>query len=141
MAAEHLADPGRGDGRVELLVDHLFRRESGKMVSALTRVFGTHNLTLAEDVVQETLLQALRHWPFTGIPANAAGWLYQVARHKALDVIRRDASFRRITAGLGAWSDGRGSDRVDIDRIVLAHGGLVESDGRETLRRAYTWAR
>jgi len=126
VAAEHLADPGRGDGRVELLVDHLFRRESGKMVSALTRVFGTHNLTLAEDVVQETLLQALRHWPFTGIPANAAGWLYQVARHKALDVIRRDASFRRITAGLGAWSDGRGSDRVDIDRIVL--DGEIEDD-------------
>jgi hypothetical protein len=31
--------------------DHLFRRESGRMVAALTRVFGVHNLALAEDVV------------------------------------------------------------------------------------------
>jgi hypothetical protein len=35
---------------VQSLVDHLFRRESGKMVSALTRVFGPTNLDLAEDL-------------------------------------------------------------------------------------------
>jgi hypothetical protein len=29
----------------------------------------------------------------------------------------------------------------NIERIVLAHGGLVDRDGRETLRRAYAWAR
>lgn len=29
--------------------------------------------------------------------------------------------------------------RWDIERIVLAHGGLVERDGREVLRRAYAW--
>jgi len=27
--------------------DHLFRRESGRMVAALTRIFGVHNLALA----------------------------------------------------------------------------------------------
>lgn len=27
----------------------------------------------------------------------------------------------------------------DIERIILAHGGLVEADGREVLRRAYDW--
>ena len=32
--------------------DHLFRREAGRMVATLTRVFGMHNLALAEDVVQ-----------------------------------------------------------------------------------------
>jgi predicted RNA polymerase sigma factor len=62
------------------LVDHLFRRESGKMVSTLTRVFGIQNLDLAEDVVQDALLQALRQWPFAGIPKNPAARLYQVAR-------------------------------------------------------------
>jgi len=36
-------------------VEHLFRRESGRMVAALTRVFGFHNLALAEDVVQDAL--------------------------------------------------------------------------------------
>lgn len=27
----------------------------------------------------------------------------------------------------------------DIERIVLAHGEMVESDGREVLRKAYAW--
>jgi len=33
-------------------------------------------------------------------------------------------------------------DRIlkwDIDKIVLAHGGLIERDGREVVRRAYDW--
>ena len=30
--------------------DHLFRREAGRMIATLTRIFGVHNLALAEDV-------------------------------------------------------------------------------------------
>ena len=81
---------------VQSLVDHLFRRESGKMVSALTRVFGPTNLDLAEDVVQETLLLAMQRWPFDGVPGNPAGWLYQAAKNKAIDTIRRQQTFRRF---------------------------------------------
>ncbi len=68
------------------------------MVSALTRVFGTHHLALAEDVVQEALVQALRQWPFAGIPQNPAGWLYQVAKHKAIDAVRREQTLSRLNA-------------------------------------------
>ncbi len=71
------------------------------MVSALTRVFGPHNLSLAEDVVQEALLQALRQWPFSGIPKNPAGWLYQVAKNKAIDVVRREQTLSRATPDSG----------------------------------------
>ena len=45
-------------------MDHLFRREAGRMVASLTRAFGPANLALAEEVVQEALVQALRRWPF-----------------------------------------------------------------------------
>lgn len=27
----------------------------------------------------------------------------------------------------------------DFDRVILAHGGLIETDGRDVLRRAYAW--
>lgn len=37
---------------------HLFRREWGRMVAALTRIFGVHNLALAEDVVQDAFCRA-----------------------------------------------------------------------------------
>src|SRR5262245_23887619 len=59
------------------------------MVAILTRIFGTENLQTAEDVVQETLLQAMQTWKLSGPPANPAAWLFQVARNKAIDVIRR----------------------------------------------------
>ena len=75
------------------LVDHLFRRQAGKMVSTLTRILGPRHLSLVEDVVQESLVKALQQWPHTGVPANPSAWLIQVARNRALDVLRRQATF------------------------------------------------
>ncbi|HEX3183902.1 MAG TPA: sigma-70 family RNA polymerase sigma factor [Pyrinomonadaceae bacterium] len=74
------------------LVDHLFRHHSAKIVATLTRVFGSRHLDLAEDVVQDALVKALQQWPFKGVPENPAGWLTLVAKNRALDLLRRDAS-------------------------------------------------
>jgi RNA polymerase sigma factor (sigma-70 family) len=76
------------------LVDHHFRHEASRLVARLTRAFGAEHLQLAEDVVQEALLTALRSWPYRGVPDDPAAWLWRVARNKALDVLRRDASWR-----------------------------------------------
>lgn len=86
--------------QVKDLVDHLFRHKAGQMVATLTRIFGVENLELAEDVVQETLIKALRQWPYRGVPENPGGWLMQVARNQALDVIRRQMNFRNKLAAL-----------------------------------------
>lgn len=84
------------------LVDHLFRERAGQMVAWLTRIFGAAHIDLAEEVVQDALIKALQQWPFTGVPANPAGWLFQVARNGALDVLRRNAIFRERSAHLTA---------------------------------------
>ncbi len=76
---------------VEREVDHLFRERAGQMVSYLTRLLGPEHLELAEEVVQDALVKALQHWPYSGIPDNPGGWLFQVARNAALDAIRHDA--------------------------------------------------
>ena len=76
----------------EELVEHLFRHQAGRMVSTLTRILGPRNLQLAEDVVQEALVRALELWPHRGIPDNPAAWLIEVARNRALDALRREAS-------------------------------------------------
>ncbi len=73
------------------LVDHLFRREAGKMVSYLSRLFGLSRLSLAEDVVQDALCQALQSWSVDGLPDNPSAWLMRVARNRAIDLIRRDS--------------------------------------------------
>lgn len=62
------------------------------MVSTLTRVFGAEHLELVEDVVQETLMQALEQWQFRGIPDNPKAWMIQVAKNRAIDVLRRNAN-------------------------------------------------
>ena len=72
------------------LVDHLFRHESGRMVSVMTRLFGAHNLALAEDVVQEAFLKAFQEWRFNPIPPNPSAWLMVTAKNKAIDAIRRN---------------------------------------------------
>jgi RNA polymerase sigma-70 factor (ECF subfamily) len=79
---------------VNQLVDHLFRREAGKMVAVLTRTLGFDHLELAQDAMQEALLRALRTWGLGGVPANPTGWLMRVAKNRALDVIRREKNFQ-----------------------------------------------
>jgi RNA polymerase sigma-70 factor (ECF subfamily) len=78
------------NGPISTLVDHLFRHESGRMVSALTRLFGVHNLALAEDVVQEAFLKAFQEWRLRSIPPNPPAWLMTTARNRAIDAIRRN---------------------------------------------------
>jgi RNA polymerase sigma factor (sigma-70 family) len=70
--------------------EHLFRREAGRMVATVTRIFGTHNLALAEDVVQDAFCRALEVWKFRGVPENPSAWLMTTAKHRALDVLRRE---------------------------------------------------
>ena len=91
--------------------DHLFRREAGHLVAALTRIFGLGNLTLAEDVVQDAFCRALEVWPIRGVPDNPAAWLMATARHRAIDVIRRERTARTFAP--------------DVVR-VLEHGGTLD---------------
>ncbi len=60
------------------------------MVAVLTRLFGMHNLALAEDVAQDALCRALEVWKIQGIPDNPAAWLMATAKHRALDLLRRE---------------------------------------------------
>ena len=71
-------------------VNHLFRHEYGKLVSILTKTFGVNNMELAEDVVQEAMLEALKQWGYRGVPDNPVGWIYKVAKHKALNIVNRE---------------------------------------------------
>jgi RNA polymerase sigma factor (sigma-70 family) len=85
---------------VPQLIDHLFRREAGKMVSHLTKLFGLNNLNLAEDVVQDTLLKAMETWKTHGLPENPSAWLMRAARNRAIDLIRREKNFKNFTPEL-----------------------------------------
>ena len=67
----------------------MIRHEGGRVLATLVRLTG--NITLAEDAVQDAVLDALRRWPIDGVPDKPVAWLTTAARHRALDVLRREA--------------------------------------------------
>ena len=73
---------------IDSLIDHLFRHQAAQMVATLTRALGGRHLALAEEAVQDAMVTALQQWPFRGVPNDAAGWLFRVARNRALDRLR-----------------------------------------------------
>src|SRR6478609_3852706 len=99
------------------LGDHLFRREAGRLVAALTRVFGVHALALAEDVVQDAFCRALEVWKVRGVPENPSAWLMTAARNRALDVLRRERTARTLAPDA---ADAAASDDA-VDDAFAAH--------------------
>jgi RNA polymerase sigma factor (sigma-70 family) len=83
-------------------VDEQFlRRESARIVAALTRIFGVHNLALAEDVVQDACCRALEVWEAGGVPENPSAWLMATAKNRALDIIRHERTARAFAPEMG----------------------------------------
>lgn len=79
-------------------INHLFRYEYGKLVSVLTKTFGPSNIELAEDVIQDAMLEALKQWEYKGIPENPIGWIYKVAKYKAVNIVNREKYKRKYSS-------------------------------------------
>ncbi|TMF43228.1 MAG: sigma-70 family RNA polymerase sigma factor, partial [Chloroflexi bacterium] len=89
----------------------VFREEAGRLTAALVRALG--DFDLAEELVQEALLEAVEHWPADGIPQKPGAWLLTTARRKAADQFRRRARYREKLAQLEG--EAMGVDTVEGD--------------------------
>jgi RNA polymerase sigma-70 factor (ECF subfamily) len=88
------------------------------LTAALVRTLG--DFDLAEELVQEALLEAIEHWPREGIPEKPGAWLLTTARRKALDQLRRQARYRDKLAQLeGAANLMRDDTAEGDDRLRL----------------------
>lgn len=103
-------------GRQAALVDRLFRRESGRAVATLARVFG--DLDRAEETVQDAFLVALERWPRDGLPDNPAAWIVTTARNRALDRIRSEQRWAGRRTALEAELRTVGSGEPEADAPV-----------------------
>ena len=70
--------------------EETFRREFGRAVATLVRLFG--DIDLAEEAVQEAFTVAVQKWPAAGVPPNPGGWIVTTARNRAIDRLRRESS-------------------------------------------------
>jgi RNA polymerase sigma factor (sigma-70 family) len=91
------------------------------MVAALTRIFGVHNLTLAEDVVQDAFCRALEVWKVRGLPDNPSAWLMATAKNRALDVVRRNRTARMFAPEMGRLLESEWTTRALLEEAFAAH--------------------
>ena len=109
------------DSNANALVEDLFRREFGRLVSALTRLLGPAHVSLAEDVVQEALMTAMDAWRFES-PRDPKAWILQVAKRRAIDVIRREKRLEPLPAALESeWTIGSAFDDVLSEQTDTAN--------------------
>lgn len=108
-------------------LDALVRHGYGELVAKLVRVLGPARLQLAEDVVQEALLRALRHWPASGVPQDPHAWLLATARNLALDGLRKRRVGERVLLELAALAEERGVDALSSRRGT---SGAAQANGR-----------
>jgi RNA polymerase sigma-70 factor (ECF subfamily) len=74
-------------------IDAVWRMESAKLIAGLTRITG--DVGAAEDLAQDALLAALEKWPDSGVPDNPGAWLMATAKHRAIDMLRRNKLVER----------------------------------------------
>ena len=125
------------DAAATALVEDLFRREYGRLVSALTRLLSPANLSLAEDVVPDALVTAMEAWRF-GPPRDPKAWILQVARRRAIDAIRRDKRMAPLPPTLESeWTvagvvESALSREDDADQLAMMFSICDEGLSQET---------
>ncbi|KUP94648.1 RNA polymerase sigma factor [Tritonibacter horizontis] len=93
-------------------LDRVMRLDRGRLIAALAA--GLRDLSLAEDVLQEAAVSALKHWGRSGLPRSPQGWLLQVARRKAIDRLRSAKRSKLQTEALAILTEGGTAPDADV---------------------------
>lgn len=94
-------------------IETTFREEHGRILAALISQFG--DFTLAEDALQDALINALERWETDGVPRNPAAWLMTVAKRRAIDRLRRSEKREHDTAALDSLAT---QDELTMDDSI-----------------------
>jgi RNA polymerase sigma factor (sigma-70 family) len=74
-------------------IDAVWRIESPKLIARLARL--VRDVGLAEELAQDAFVAALEQWPDEGVPPNPGAWLMTTAKHRAIDLLRRNERLDR----------------------------------------------
>jgi len=80
-------------------IDAVWRIESARIIAGLARI--VRDVGVAEELAQDALVAALEQWPKAGIPDNPGAWLMATAKHRAIDLWRRNKRLERNHEELG----------------------------------------
>ncbi|HEX3159447.1 MAG TPA: RNA polymerase sigma factor [Gemmatimonadaceae bacterium] len=112
-------------------IDAVWRIESARLIAGLARI--VRDVGLAEDLAQDALVAALERWPESGVPDNPGAWLMATAKHRAIDLLRRNSLLERKHQELGYELEAR------IERAVPDLDAAIDDDvGDDLLRLVFT---
>lgn len=83
--------PENPDESMRLMLESVYRAESGRILATLIRLL--NDFDLAEDAMHDAFAAALNRWPQDGVPDNPRAWLISTGRFKAIDLLRRRVRF------------------------------------------------
>ena len=126
-------------------IDAVWRIESARLIAGLARI--VRDVGVAEELAQDALVVALERWPESGVPDNPGAWLMATAKHRAIDLFRRNKLLQRKHEELGrelktqqetavANFDTANDDDIgdDLLRLVfISCHPVLSTDGRVSL--------
>ncbi len=74
----------------ELRLAEIFKTEYSKLIAVLCQFYGVKEIQIAEDIVSETFLTAMKTWAHNGVPNKPGAWLRTVAKNKLWDLHKRN---------------------------------------------------
>ena len=95
--------------------------ESAKLIAGLARI--VRDVGLAEELAQDALVIALEKWPESGVPDKPGAWLMGTAKHRAVDVVRRQGTLERKHTEIAREIEIQQSVEVDLDAALDDHIG------------------
>jgi RNA polymerase sigma factor (sigma-70 family) len=84
---------------IDATINAVYRLESPKLIARLARI--VRDVGLAEELAQDALVAAIEQWPTSGVPDKPGAWLMSVAKHRAINVFRRQKRLERKHEELG----------------------------------------
>ncbi|WP_449394474.1 RNA polymerase sigma factor [Devosia riboflavina] len=112
-------------------ISTVWRVEQARLIAGLTRL--VRDISLAEELAQDALMAALKHWPETGVPRNPGAWLMQAGKRKAIDYFRH----RKMATGKLAEVGRIMEDEVP-DAETAIHESMDDDVGDDLLRLIFT---
>ncbi|HEY7818125.1 MAG TPA: sigma-70 family RNA polymerase sigma factor, partial [Vicinamibacteria bacterium] len=113
------------------IIEAVFRIESARIIAGIARI--VRDLSLAEELAQDALVAALEQWPRSGIPDNPGAWLMAVAKHRAIDSLRRTKLVERKHEQIG-----RSLESEQVTDASVLEDSLDDEVGDDLLRLIFT---
>ena len=115
-------------------IDAVWRIESPRLIAGLARIVG--DVGLAEDLAQDALVAALEQWPESGVPRNPGAWLMATAKHRAIDLWRRNKRLDRKHEQLGYELEAE--QEAAVPNLEAAIDERADDVGDDLLRLVFT---